>query len=227
VAYSTGTTSHRRFVLRKFTGTGWGAAVRLTEVGSPNFGDLVEDSTGRLHFAWQDSNGRLRYRYARSPANLLFSQAQVLGPASENHAFLKLGVNSAGRGWIAWDDFPGIRALPIAPGEPPYNGPTKKTSKDVGNGAVFMKSPKLCVGPGQVFKVKVKKEGKVTIDEVTVSVDGSKVGTDSKSPFKIVVPTKGLAAGVHSLKAKVTAHFKKNGKKKTVTKTLTTTFTIC
>jgi hypothetical protein len=207
--------------------TGWTAPLTLSDTGSPNFGDLVEDSAGRLHFAWQDTSGRLRYRYARSPANLLFSQAQVLGPSSENHAFLKLGVNAAGRGWIAWDDIPGIRALPIAPGEPPYNGPTKKTSKDVGNGAVFMKSPKLCVGPGQVFKVKVKKEGKVTIDEVTVSVDGGKVGTDSKSPFKIVVPTKGLAAGAHSLKAKVTAHFKKNGKKKTVTKTLTTTFTIC
>jgi hypothetical protein len=215
-------------VLRGFSGTGWTAPLTLSDTGSPNFGDLVEDSTGRLHFAWQDSRGRLRYRYARNTDGAPFTQAQVLGPANENHAFLKLGVNAAGRGWIAWDDIPGVRAQPIAPGEPPYNGPTKKTSKDAGPGAVFMKTPKNCVGPGQLFFVTVKKEGKVTIEEATVSVDGKKVKTDSKSPFKVAVPTKGLAHGAHTVKAKVTVHFKKkNGKKKTVEKTLSTGFTIC
>jgi Bacterial Ig domain len=227
VTYNTGALSHRAFYLRRFTGAGWGPKVKLSETNSPDFGDLVEDSTGRLHFAWQDSRGRLRYRYARSAANTQFSQAQVLGPANENHAFLKLGVNSAGRGWITWDDIPGVRAVPIAPGEPPYNGPTKKTSKDLGPGSVFMKTPKNCVGPGQLFRVKAGKEGKVTIDEVVVSVDGDKVGSDSKGPFKVSVPTNGLAKGAHTVKAKVTAHFKKNGHKKTKTKTLSTGFAIC
>lgn len=227
LTYNTGALGKRAFVLRKFTGTGWGPKVKLSETDSPDFGDLVEDSTGRLHFAWQDSRGRLRYRYARSAANTQFSQAQVLSPANENHAFLKLGVNSAGRGWITWDDIPGVRAAPIAPGEPPYNGPTKKTSKDVGPGSVFMKTPKNCVGPGQLFRVKAGKKGKVTVEKVVVSVDGAKVGTDSKGPFKIPVPTNGLAHGAHTVKAKVTAHFKKDGKKRTKTKTLSTGFTIC
>jgi hypothetical protein len=233
VAYSTGATNHQRFVLRKFTGTGWGAPIALTPAGNPSNGDLVEDPTGRLHFAWQQA-GKLHYRYSRTPANVSFSQAQTLPAPGDNFPFLKLAVNSHGIGLGVWDNLPGIRTFKIRPGEPPYNGPTKRTSTPVGNAKLVMTSPELCVGPGQVFYArfgtKPKKKGQkvdAKIRKVVVSLDGKQRAPRTTKPFEIRVPTKGLGSGNHTLKAEVTLEVRKTGKTKTVTKTLQTTLSIC
>ena len=121
VAYNTGALSARTFVVRRFTGSGWGAPIAVSETGTPVFGELHQDPSGRLHFAWQDSNGALRYRYARTTANSSFTNPQTLsGPRSDhNFAGLKLASNAAGRGFVTWGFYGGaIKAAPFAPGEP-------------------------------------------------------------------------------------------------------------
>ena len=225
VAYARGAVGHQRYVLRRFTGSGWGDARRISEIGSPSSADLVEDGTGVLHFAWQGSDGKLHYRYARSPANEQFTAPQSLG--AESHSFLKLGVNSAGRGWATWDAIPGVRAIAIKPGEPPYTGPNKKTTKQFGSKTVTLRSPSKCVARGRAFVPRVSGESGVTIQKVVFRVDGDKRATVTDTPFTATLGTKGLASGAHQLKATVTAKFKKGGQTKTATKDLAASFAIC
>ncbi|HKP89180.1 MAG TPA: hypothetical protein VJT75_04320 [Thermoleophilaceae bacterium] len=224
VAYSRGATSKRSYLLRKFTGAGWGPATVLTEVGNPSSADLVEDGAGRLHFAWQDSSGKLRYRYARSGANTQFTSAQTLAPTG-SFPFLKLGVNSAGRGWATWESIPGIHAVPVAPGEPPYAGPSKATRETFGSHELVLHSPKNCVGKGQAFVASVS--GDVTIKKAVFSIDGKQRAVVKAKPFRATLGTKTLGSGLHHVKAVVTASFKKNGQTKTVTKDLAAGFSIC
>ena len=124
LSYGVGPPGAEVFVLRRFTGSGFGPPVALTETGNPSFGDLFEDPTGRLHFAWQDSAGNLRYRYATNAANTAFSRPQILsGPRSDaNFAGLQLASDSAGHGWVTWNAYSaasGVKAASFAPGEPP------------------------------------------------------------------------------------------------------------
>jgi hypothetical protein len=224
VAYNRGAVSHRAYFLRRFTGTGWGPATRLTEIGSPQGADLVEDGAGRLHFAWQDSSSKLRYRYARTPANTQFTSPQTL-VKSGNFPFLKLGVNTSGRGWVAWDGLPGVHAVAVKPGEPPYTKPNKKTKVAFGSKHAVLSSPKLCVGHGQSFLAKVG--GDAGVKKVVFHIDGKKRATVTNKPFSKLLGTKVLGSGVHDLIASVTATFKKNGKKKTATKDIAATFRIC
>ena len=122
VAYNAGALGARAFVLRRFTGNGWSAPVQLSETGNPVFGDLFEDSSGRLHFAWQDSSGSLRYRYARDASNSSFTRPQTLsGPRADgNFAGLDLAADASGRGFVTWGFYSGnaIKVAPFAPGEP-------------------------------------------------------------------------------------------------------------
>ena len=239
VAYSYGDTNNARYVLRKFTGSFWSARMTISEVGNPSNGDLSEDSAGVLHFAWQDGNGALRYRYARSAANADFTRAQTVAGPNGNFPFLKLAVSASsagGAGWVTWDNG-GIQVQPLGPGEPAlpvYSGPTKTTKTSVGADRLIMTFPKACVTPAATFTAKLAakakkkhKKAKVKIKKVVFSVDGKTVGTDKKKPFSFAVPTSGLASGSHKLKAKVTATIKKNGKKKTIKKTLKGVFAIC
>jgi hypothetical protein len=237
VSYGVGSPGSERFVLRKFNGTGWGAALRLTEIGSPNNGDLVEDASGVLHFAWQDTRGRLRYRYARSAANVDFTRAQKLAGPNQNFYPLKLAANNAGRGWITWEQSGAIKVIPVAPGEPPpppYSGPTTTKSKSVAGDKLVLTYPKACVTVPQVFAAKVAAEAKngggvkIKIKKVVFSRDGKPVGTDTTKPFKLNVPTTGLANGTsHTLEAKVTVEFKKNGSNQQTDKTLKALFSTC
>jgi hypothetical protein len=224
VAYATGAVNKSRFLLRRFTGSGWGPALALTKAGNPANGDLAESPNGILRFAWQE-DGKLRYRYARTPANNQFTSPQTLGGPNGNFPFLKLDVSGAGRGWITWEDIPGIRAVPVHPGEPPYTGPNRTTSVDFGSKHVVLSSPKNCVGPGQKFVAKVT--GTAKIHKVVFFVDGTKRAVKNAKPFKATLGTKGLAGGVHHVKATVTASFQKNGKTKTDTKDVTAAFSIC
>jgi hypothetical protein len=128
LSYSVGSPGAQAFVVRRFTGSGFGPAITLSETGSPRFGDLFEDPAGRLHFAWQDSAGSLRYRYGTDSANTVFSRPQTLSaPRSDaNFAALQLASGSTGHGFVTWNlsSSPGtVKSVPFAPGEPPPAGP--------------------------------------------------------------------------------------------------------
>lgn len=237
VSYATGDTNNGRYLLRKFTGSGWGAPIQLSETGNPSNARLYESSNGVLRFAWQ-SSGVLHYRYARSAANIDFTRPQTV-VTNGNYFRLKIAVNASGAGWATWDA-DGVQAVPLAPGEPalppppPYSGPTKDTKSGVGPDRVVLTSPKSCVQAAQTFLVKVKakskkkhKKAKLKIKKVVFSVDGKKVGTDKKKPFSFTVPTSGLAGGAHKLVAKVTIVVKKHGKKKTKKKKVKAGFSVC
>jgi hypothetical protein len=123
LSYSVGTPGET-WVLRRFTGSGFGPAIALSETGNSSFADLFQDPSGRLHFAWQDTAGNLRYRYGTNAANTAFSRPQTLsGPRSDgSFAALQLAADSSGRGFVTWYAGGTVKAATFAPGEPPVPG---------------------------------------------------------------------------------------------------------
>jgi hypothetical protein len=225
-------------VLRRFNGAGWDAALKLTETGTPLNGDLVEDAGGVLHFAWEDSKGRLRYRYARSADNNVFTRAQKLAGPNQSFVPLKLAANRAGRGWITWERAGKVMVLPIRPGEPappPYSGPTTTKQRTVAGDRVVLRYPKDCVTVPQTFAARVNTKAgtagatpRIRITKVVFSRDGQPVGTDTKKPFTRDVPTSGLLNNTsHTLRARVTVHYRQSGADKQVERTLTAGFATC
>ncbi len=234
VAYSTGPDGKHRYVLRRFTGSGWGAPLTLSEIGSPSNADLYEDSAGVLHFAWQDSSDALRYRYARSATNGAFTRPQKV-VASGNFPELKIAVDAAGHGWATWSNN-GVQVHPLAPGEPtvPYKGPTKTSQTGAGSDRLVLTSPAACLKPATTFTAKLgakpkKKHHKasIKIKKVVFLVDGKQVAVDKKKPFTYTAVSTRFGKGKHKLVVKVTGTVKKQGKNKKVKKTLQSSFSLC
>jgi hypothetical protein len=121
VAYNVGSGAAQQVVVRRFNGTGWDAAVPVSDPGTHNRFDLFEDPTGKLHFVWQDSTGRLQYRYSTTPGDSSFNPALTLQPASAagNRSGLHLAIASNGEGWATWEDSGHIWATAVGPGPPP------------------------------------------------------------------------------------------------------------
>jgi hypothetical protein len=246
-------------LLQAFNGVGWNPPVALTGAGVRNgWFALSEDSAGVLHFAWQDVDGALRYRYARDASNTSFTNPQTLA-TGDGFRNLELGVEPSGYGWVTWQDFnlaPYVNeALPIAPGEPPvpavnpssppttaptpppppsnpgsYTGPTKTTTKSLGNGLEGnLGTPKQCVKGGSFFtaKVAVKRKGSrahklsYSIPQVKFFLGGKLISTDKKKPFETQLTTTGVPAGTSlTVAARISVLLKKGRRHSTVSKTL-------
>jgi len=121
IAYNTGAPGAETFVVRQFTGNGFGPAIPVSETGDPDFGNLFEDPSGRLHFAWEDTDGNLRYRSTGSSG---FRASQILsGPRADgNLAGLRVAANSAGDGFVTWNFYSsssGVKSVPISQAIPP------------------------------------------------------------------------------------------------------------
>ena len=91
------------FVVRRFTGAGWGAPTVVASAASRP--DLHEDPAGRLHALWADLSG-LHYRYTTDAANSVWSAPQTVA-SGESFAFARLAVNAAGNGWAVWASWHG------------------------------------------------------------------------------------------------------------------------
>jgi hypothetical protein len=136
------------FVMRRFTGSGWGAPTVVARNATGP--DLFQDPTGRLHALWSESSA-LRYRSATSTANTAFGAARTL-VTGDNFAFKRLAVNAAGNGWAVWVGSQGVRGVPLTSATT-YTGPTRAVQTTGFGGAYTLGVPRRCVSPGQRFRV--------------------------------------------------------------------------
>jgi len=104
LAYNTGNASHEHWVLRKFNGSGFGPATKLSDQTSGP-GALATDPSGRVYFAWRDAKNRLRYRFTKQVGGLGLSPSRTLERATlkTTYANLDLAVGPGGKGVASWD----------------------------------------------------------------------------------------------------------------------------
>ena len=142
LAYNRGTGSSSPTVVRKFTGSGWGPPVTVTEEGSSRF-DVVLDPSGTVQVAWERS-GALLYSHGDGPANSSYSTPQTLvadNSANGGYGNIRLGVGG-GAHWVTWQDSSPtrVKALSFTPGLPaPERGSTVNVVPT--KGKVFVKVP--------------------------------------------------------------------------------------
>ena len=87
----------------------------------------------------------------------------------------------------------------------------------VPGGSITLGAPRACVAPGGSFTATLSfkrstKKGtkKVKVTKVEFYIDGKKVKTDTKAPFRQTLTVKKLKAGTkHTLKARATIKVKK------------------
>ena len=124
--YSRGTPGAVQYVVRQFTGAGFGPATPISETGDPLFGDLTQDPAGRLHAIWVDNAiSPNLLRWATSTAGgAAWGQPLALAADGE-HVFPPTAVAAAadGRGFATWESGQGgpngaaseLRATPLEP----------------------------------------------------------------------------------------------------------------
>jgi hypothetical protein len=174
------------FVVRRFTGSGWGApTVVAPEASKP---DLHEDPSGRLHALWTDTSG-LRYRSTTNDANTTWSAPQTL-VSGESFAFPRLAVNASGSGWAVWGSGSNVRGVPLTRAAAVYDGPTRGV-RTSGFGATYtLGVPRACLNPGQRFRVTLtwkrqKRKGNlfVKVRRSDFYLGSRVVKVDTKVPF--------------------------------------------
>jgi Bacterial Ig domain len=136
---------------------------------------------------------------------------------------------------VAFKDLAGNAAsatisVTVAAGKPVSTTVTKTVQ--VPGGSITLGSPRACVAPGGSFTAtlsfkKSTKKGtkKVKVTKVEFYIDGKKVKTDSKAPFRQTLTVKKLKAGTkHTLKGRATIKVKKG---KSPKKSVNATFSVC
>jgi hypothetical protein len=238
----------RTYVARKFDGTSFGPAVKVSETGDPIFADLWADPvTGRFHAVWidnRDSPNELRWSFSSDGMTWREPQAIIAGDEADTMYNLQVSAAPDGQGFAVWDQngqSGQVRAVALTPG--PTIGSvgggagTADTPADtvtVGGQQLTLFAPGGCVNPGNTLKLRVTSKTKkklspkkrVKIVKVAFSLD-KKTKTDKKAAFKASFSTKGLKAGSkHKLRAKILLK-PVVGKGAKTTKTLKGTLTIC
>ena len=110
--------------------------------------------------------------------------------------------------------------------------PTVTRTVQVPGGSISLGAPRACVAAGGsftatlAFKKSTKKGAKkVKVTKVEFYIDGKRVKTDRKAPFRQTLTVRSLAAGSrHTLKARATIKVKKG---KSPKKSVSTTFSVC
>ena len=139
--YLTGEPGDQTYVARAFTGTGFGAAVPVSETGGPIFADFHQDPSGRHHAVWLDGSRDLVYR--RADDGSTYGPTTELAPTTFQMFHLEVAAGSDGEGWVVWDgnsDTSHVQAaaLEVVP-ERPVLG--ESVTVDVLKGEVFIKLP--------------------------------------------------------------------------------------
>jgi len=219
-------------------------------------GAIAEAPNGLLAVAWPgtrsaDDIGVMRL-FVSDNGGASFSESEVahIGAAYsiEDNAQLAIGEN--GSGWLTFIDGSGLHVAdltPISPFVPPaagttipktYAGKTRVVSTAVGSNLLTLTVPKQCLAPSQSFFIGVgvkarhriakSLRSKLKVVKVTFSLDGKKLKTLKKKPFRYLVKPSALAAGSkHTVTARVTAIELKHGHEKKVVRTLVGRVSIC
>ena len=110
----------RRYVVRRWGDGAFAAPVPVTAAGSPIFGDLSEDGSGRLHSVWRTSGtSPVLHRYSDDGRNWRPGRPEILGTAAQIGDAFNLRVATApdGGGWTVIDrnGRGPVHALPVLP----------------------------------------------------------------------------------------------------------------
>jgi len=125
-----------------------------------------------------------------------------------------------------------VGAAPVVPPVNPPGPPTKSTTTKVPGGTITLGTPKACVPKNSSFSVRLSLKRRnakgVIVTKITKAkfyVDGKLKKTDKKPTFTQKLTVKKLKAGSKH-KVKATAYIRMSNKK-TRTKSISTTFTVC
>lgn len=115
-----GPPGRRRYAVRRWGDGTFGASTRVTPVGTPIFGDLFQDGSGRLHSVWRTSGtSPVLHRYSDDGRTWRPSRAETLATAAQVGDAYNLRVATApdGGGWTVIDrnGRGPVHALPIRP----------------------------------------------------------------------------------------------------------------
>ena len=204
--YSRGTPGAIQYVVRQFTGAGFGPAAPISETGDPLFGDLTQDPAGRLHAIWVDNAiSPNLLRWATSTAGgAAWGQPLALAADGE-HVFPPTAVAAAadGQGFATWESGQGgpngsaseLRATPLEPDPnspelclPPTCLPAGgDTTKPVGDSEFGLDVTVPSCGSDEVIAnltvKKRKNKKKVKVKKVTFRLDNGEQVVDKKSPY--------------------------------------------
>ena len=110
--------------IRKFTGTGWTAPVRIVQDQSFNDLDLYQDDAGRLHAVWSAyNNGALRYRWSDDGVN--WSPTVDIARGETGYPEVRVSAAADHQGFAVWNrGGPDVVAVPLEalPPLPPAGG---------------------------------------------------------------------------------------------------------
>ena len=242
--YQHGGSLERQYVVRQFTGAGFGPAVGVSDVGDPIFGDLSEDGSGRLHAIWVDNATNPNpLRWAASTAGGgAWGTPQTITVAGDA-VFPLTNVAAApdGLGFAAWESGQGgpngaaseLRAVPLVPSgssadpcQPPTCLPAGgKPTEDVGDKHIGLETSVPSCGSDEVtarLRLRHRKgKAKVKVKKVIFRLDGGKKIVDKKPPYAQTLHLADTTpASLHTLtvKAKTTIRKKHHKPKKKVLK---------
>jgi hypothetical protein len=239
--YRNGTPGASRYVVRQFTGAGFGSPTQISESGDPLFGDLTQDGAGRLHAIWVDNAASPNLlRWATSTAGgAAWGQPLTLSTDGE-HVFPTTTVGAApdGQGFAAWESGQGgpngaaseLRATPLEPDPsapdpcvPPTCLPAGgDTTKPVGDRDFSLDVTVPSCGSDEVIASltvnKRKNKKRVKVKKVTFSLDNGQQVVDKKSPYVQTLHLASTASGsLHTLnttaKMKISKKHRKPKKK--------------
>lgn len=212
-------------------------------------GAIAEAPNGLLAVAWPSLNSaghptQMRL-WVSSNGGASFSESVIANLASDYADMdnAQMAIDAAGQGWITYIDGNGLEVADLTPvptptpivSPPPtppvYRGKTKTITKAVDGNLLTLTVPKECLAPSQPFYIGVGKRARhriakslrstLKVVKVTFSLDGKKLKTLKKKPFRYLVHTDAFKAGSkHVVKARVTAIVIRHGKKKKVVRTL-------
>jgi hypothetical protein len=235
--YKHGSPGATQYVVRQFTGTGFGPATPISESGDPIFGDMTQDAAGRLHAIWDDNTASPNVlRWATSTAGgAAWGQPLTLAADGE-HVFPPTSVGAApdGQGFAAWESGQGgpngaaseLRATPL---EPDPNAPETclpptclpaggDTTKDLGDSLFGLDVTVPSCGSDEVIASltvkKRKNKKKVKVKKVIFRLDNGKQVVDKKKPYTQTLRLANVTPGsLHTLTVKAKMKIKKKGKK--------------
>jgi hypothetical protein len=228
--YQDGQPGKEHYYVRKYTGTGFGAAVDISGQESGYVNGFFEDPSGRLHAVWRRNPGDLRYTTSLdgahwSPVITVLSDSAVFGQPG-----IRLAAASDGKGWAAWDANSDSGPVKVAPLDYAGGAPGE-TSITVGSDVITLKTPAACVPPGTITAVlevrskKPKGHVVVKVKKVDFYIDTKKAKTVTHAQFRAVLTITALKSkSKHFVRAHV---FLKSHHGPQRTRTITAPFVIC
>ncbi len=120
--YRIGQPAKKRYVARRVTSAGPGPKIPVSDKGTPQDRDFIEDAGGNLHALWYESGNPTTLRYSRSKNGQKFSDPKRLAKGQANIFNPAVGAADDGGGWGLWTTESGHSVIKAAPFDPVSGG---------------------------------------------------------------------------------------------------------